>query len=93
MIFYSNIDCTSSTGVSTVKIGNHPSLETWYQLFSAEITAPAGTSSALVIVATWQNLGDHWVRARLDDLDFSTTTLFRDDFESGGTGAWATTFP
>lgn len=93
LIYYSNPDCTSSTGVATVKVGHHPSLDTWYQLISAEITAPAGTTSALVTVATWQDLGGDWVRARLDDLDFSTTTLFRDDFESGGTGAWTSTFP
>jgi len=93
LIYYSNPDCTSSTGVSSVEVGHHPSLDTWYQLISAEITAPAGTTSALVTVTTWQDLGGDWVRTRLDDLDFSTTTLFRDGFESGGSGAWTTTFP
>lgn len=93
VIFYSNADCTSSVGVSAVRVGSHAFLDTWYQLITAEITAPVGTSSAWVSVATWQNLGDHWVRSWLDDLDFSATTLFRDGFESGGTGAWSTTSP
>ena len=93
LAFYLNSDCTSSMGVSSVKVGHYPSLDTWDQLFTDEVTAPAGTTSALVTATTWQNLGDHWVRARLDDLECSTTTLFRDGFESGGTGAWATTLP
>jgi len=93
LVFYDNGDCTSSTGVASVKVGHHPSLDTWYQLVSAEITAPVGTTSALVTVTTWQDLGGDWVRAWLDDLDFSTTTLFRDGFESGGTGAWSITSP
>ena len=94
LIFYFNSDCISSTGVSSVTTGQHPSLETWYQLFTDEIPAPAGTTSALVTATTWQNFGDHWVRARLDDLDFSSpTVLFRDGFESGETGAWTTTLP
>lgn len=93
MIFYANPDCTSSQGVSTNVAVPHPALDTWYQLVTAEITAPPGTSSALVSIFTWQNFADQWVRARLDDLDVSTTILFQDGFESGGVGFWSSSMP
>ncbi len=62
-------------------------------LESDESIAPTGALSAMVYVFTWQNLTGQPVRARLDDLDFSTTTLFRDGFESGGTGEWSSAVP
>jgi len=52
-----------------------------------------GAMSALVYFITWQNTANEPVRARIDDLEFSTTTLFRDDFESGGVDGWSFSTP
>ena len=93
IIFYSAVDCTGSLGVATVKVGYHVALDTWYQFATDEITAPAGATSARFTVTTWQDVADHWVRTRIDDLDFSTTTLFRDGFESGWVDAWSDSVP
>jgi len=91
--FYSDIDCTQPLGGSTTKVGFHPALETWYHLVTDEATAPAGSVSAKVFVFTWQDLANQPVRARLDDLDFSTTTLFRDGFETGDLTEWSASVP
>ena len=49
--------------------------------------------SAKVFVFTWQDLANEPVRARLDDLEFSTTTLFRDGFETGDLTEWSGSVP
>ena len=91
--YYSDVGCTLLIEVGADVTGSHPLLDTWYHLETDESIAPTGAMAALVYFVTWQNFTGQPVRARLDDLDFSATPLFRDDFESGGTGAWTTTFP
>jgi len=93
--FYNDIACTSSLGVSTLKIGSRPplALATWHQLVTDEVMAPAGSISAWVSFFTYQNTADEPVRTRLDDLDFSTTTLFQDGFETGDLSEWSASVP
>ena len=93
--FYSDTDCTSMLGFVPATSGSRPplALETWHHLVSDEFMAPAGSLSARVGVLTWQNNADESVRARLDDLDFSTTTVFRDGFETGNLTAWSASGP
>ena len=54
--FYSDLACTSSLGVSTLKIGSVPQLAlgTWHYLKTDEVMAPAGSMSASVSLFTWQ---------------------------------------
>ena len=95
--FFSDTDCTPSSSVGFVPatIGSRPplALNTWHHLVSDEFMAPAGSLSARIGVITWQNIADEPVRARLDDLDFSTTTLFRDGFETGNLTEWSASVP
>ena len=91
--FYSDTDCTSALGVSTTGWSFQPPLDTWRHLVTDEIMAPAGSLSARIDVLTWQDLANEPVRARLDDLDFSTTTLFRDGFETGNLTEWSASVP
>ncbi|MGB5160801.1 MAG: hypothetical protein WBP10_13035 [Thermoanaerobaculia bacterium] len=91
-VFYSDADCTVIAGDGDVEI-KAPILETWLHLESEEAVAPIGAVAARVFVFTWQNNANQPVRARLDDLDFSTTTRFRDGFESGDTSAWSSSVP
>jgi hypothetical protein len=97
LVFYSDTDCTpsSSLGSPPATIGSRPplALNTWHHLVSDEFMAPAGSLSARIGVITWQNLADEPVRARLDDLDFSTTTLFQDGFETGNLTEWSASVP
>jgi len=93
ILVYPEAGCTGTLLNSTVNAGYHPALDTWYRFSTDEIVAPAGSVSARFAVSTHQDPADQWVRTRLDDLDFSATTLFRDGFESGGTGAWSSTSP
>jgi hypothetical protein len=90
--FYFNADCTDSTGVYDVAVGN-PLLDSWKVLRTDELTAPAGTQSASFYLFTWQNFGDQPVRARLDDIEFSTTLIFGDGFESADLGEWSASSP
>ncbi len=90
--FYESAGCMGTSMAGPTETLD-PVLDTWTHVQTEFTAAPTGFQSALVFIGTWQNVADEPVRARLDDLDFSTTTLFRDDFESGGTGAWTTTFP
>jgi hypothetical protein len=90
--FFSDASCTAYISSGDVAVGQ-PILDTWLHLRSNEAAAPAGAMSAMMYVYTWQNLADEPVRARLDDLDFSTTTIFLDGFESGDTTAWSNTIP
>ena len=96
-LFYSDTDCTPSSylGVSEVAFWARPplALDTWHHLVSDEVMAPAGSTSAKVSFVTWQNLANEPVRARLDDLDFSTTPLFRDGFETGNLTEWSASVP
>lgn len=93
LVFYSDIDCAPASilGFPPPTIGSRPplALDTWHLLVSDEFIAPAGSLSAEIGVITWQNTADEAVRTRLDDLDFSTTTLFRDGFETGDLTAWS----
>ena len=91
--FYSDTDCTVSLSVSTTGASFQPPLDTWRHLATDEIMAPAGSLSARIDVLTWQNLANEPVRARLDDLDFSTTTLFRNGFETGDLSEWSASVP
>ncbi len=84
--FYTEAGCSSLIEVGPTKTVTPASLDTWYLFESDEQIAPTGALSATANVFTWQNLVGQPVRARLDDLDFSTATLFRDGFESGGIG-------
>jgi hypothetical protein len=97
MVFYSDTDCAPSSilGFPPATIGSRPplALDTWHHLVSDEIMAPAGSLSARIGVVTWQNIADEPVRARLDDLDFSTTTVFRDGFETGNLTEWSASVP
>jgi len=90
--FYSDANCTVFAGDGDVE-SKSPILDTWLHLESEEVVAPIGAVAAKVFVFTWQNNANQPVRARLDDLDFSTTTIFRDGFESGDTTAWSNTVP
>jgi len=91
--YYSDIGCTLFIEVGANSTGTHSLLDTWYHLETDESIAPTGAMAALVYFITWQNFTGQPVRARLDELDFSTTILFRDGFETGGTGAWSSTSP
>lgn len=90
--FFSDNDCTISLGGGGGANG-FPVLDTWVQKVTPEFIAPAGARSVAFYVFTWQFTADEPVRARLDDLVFSPIILFWDDFESGGTSAWAATHP
>ena len=91
--FYSDTDCTASLSVSTTSLSFPPPLDTWRHQATDEIIAPAGSLSARIDVLTWQDFANEPVRARLDDLDFSTTTLFRDGFETGDLSEWSASVP
>ena len=91
--FYSDTDCTASLSVSTTRASFQPPLDTWRHQATDEIMAPAGSLSARIHVLTWQDLANEPVRARLDDLDFSATTLFQDGFETGNLTAWSASVP
>jgi len=97
LVFYSDTDCTPSSilGYPSATIGSRPplALDTWHHLVSDEFMAPAGSLSAGIGVITWQNIADEAVRTHLDDLDFSTTTLFRDGFETGDLSEWSASAP
>ena len=90
--FYSDADCIDVIPVGEVQ-STYPTLDTWLHLVSDEVDAPAGAMSAGVFVFTWQTLANQPVRARVDDVEFSTTALFWDDFESGGLDAWSDSTP
>jgi hypothetical protein len=90
--FYFDADCTDDTGVYDVAVGT-PMLDSWQVLRTDEMTAPAGTHSAAVYLFTWQNLADQPVRARLDDIELSTTLIFGDGFESGDLIEWSGSSP
>ncbi len=91
-LFFAEPDCTSPSGNGPVDVG-HPALDTWTELRSGEAEAPAGSVAAMVHVFTWQNFADQPVRARLDDLAFFATTLFRDGFENGDLTGWSSSTP
>ena len=76
-------------------VGSRPplALGTWHHLVTDEVMAPAGSVSARIWVHTWQNFAFQPVRAGLDDLDFSATTLFQDGFETGSLTEWSTSVP
>lgn len=86
--FYNDAGCTVNAGGGVGKIA-FPVLDTWVHVNSPEGIAPAGSVAAGVFFFTWQYNANEFVRARLDDLDFSTTTIFRDGFESGDITAWS----
>ena len=90
--FYENADCTGTQLAGPTETQN-PVLDTWAHIQTDVVAAPTGFQSTLVFLTTWQNLDDEPVRVRLDDFDFRTTAIFVDGFESGGTGAWTSTFP
>ena len=90
--FYSETDCSVPLSGGVGRVG-YPILDTWLHLVTVELTAPTGAMSAGVFVFTWQDLANEPVRARLDDIDFSTTSLFRDGFESGDVDAWSFSTP
>lgn len=90
--FFSDANCTTTVPVGEIQIG-YPVLDTWQHLVSDAVTAPAGALSAGVYVFTWQNTAHEPVRARLDNIVFSDTALFRDNFEGGGVGAWSSSVP
>ena len=90
--FYSDTNCSNPLSGGVGKVG-YPILDTWLHLVSVEASAPAGAISAGVFVFTWQDLANEPVRAHLDDIVFADTTLFWDDFESGGVGAWSSSVP
>jgi len=90
--FYSDANCTTTLPAGEVQVG-YPILDTWLHLVSDTVTAPAGATSAGVYVFTWQTTGNQPVRARLDDIVFSDTALFRDGFESGDVDGWSSAVP
>lgn len=87
-LFYSDTVCATPLGIGDVKASSPSALDTWLFHHADEIVAPLGSRSAMVHVHTWQNFAGQPVRAHIDDVDFRTTTIFRDGFESGGTTAW-----
>jgi hypothetical protein len=90
--FFSDTNCSTPLTGGGLKIG-YPILDTWLHLVSDEVSASAGAMSAGVYLFTWQNFANEPVRAHLDDIVFADTTLFWDDFESGGVGAWSSSVP
>ncbi len=92
IVFYTDASCTVNAGGGDIEIKS-PILETWLHLETEEVVAPIGAVAANIHVFTWQNNAHQPVRARLDDLDFRTTTVFRDGFESGDTSAWSSSVP
>ncbi len=93
MYYYSDSDCTGSSTLGANVTGDHPMLDTWYHLETEETAAPTGAMSAVIYFITWQDIANEPVRARMDDLNFSTTTIFRDGFESSGVNVWSDSFP
>lgn len=92
LTFYNDVGCSVNAGGGVGRNG-YPVLDTWVHLSSPEAIAPAGSVAAGVFFFTWQDTANEFVRARLDDLDFSTTTIFRDGFESGTMSAWSDSEP
>lgn len=88
--FFSDPSCTNLVEWGSIGVNPFPlySLDTWVPLKTGEAVAPIGAAYALLRFVTWQDLADEPVRARIDDIDFRTTTIFLDGFESGSTGAW-----
>jgi len=91
--FFSDTLCNSYLGVQTTKWVQNPALDTWRQLVTDEVMAPAGSMSAEVYVYTFQEAAFQPVRARIDDLDFSVAALFQDGFESGDLSEWSAATP
>jgi hypothetical protein len=88
-VFYEEPDCTLQLDSDEVVIGQPPALDMWFELVSDPLAAPAGATSALIIVTTWQDLAGTAVRARIDHLDYSTNGIFADGFESGALSRWS----
>ncbi len=86
--YYSDATCSAYLGPGDVEAPNPAALDTWLYLHADETVAPPGSQSAMVNLVTWQNFAGQPVRAHIDDVDFRTTTIFRDGFESGTTNAW-----
>lgn len=88
--FFSDANCTTMIEWTPLAIAHYPPhpLGVWSHHPTLEHTAPAGALSARLDIVTWQDLANEPVRARIDDIDFHSTTIFRDDFESGNTNAW-----
>ncbi len=91
--FYANPDCTSSLGSNEVVVANPSTLNEWFQIVSDQCEAPAGATSAYVLVVTWQNFAGMPVRARIDHLDLSSDEIFIGGFESGDTSRWSSAVP
>lgn len=90
--FYSDASCMTIVPGGEVQI-EYPVLDTWIHLVSDVVTAPAGAAFAGVFVFTWQNNANEPVRARLDDVVFKDTSLFRDNFDSGNVNGWSSSVP
>ena len=86
--FHANTTCDSFLHLGDIQTMGYPLYDTWNFLSTNPATAPAGAQSALLFLLTWQDLADEPVRARIDDVDFHSTTIFSDGFESGDTIAW-----
>lgn len=88
--FFSDAGCTTAIEWCPIKFAYYPGqpLGVWIFLPTVECVAPVGSVAARVIITTWQDPANEPVRARIDDVDFRTTTIFRDDFESGNTNPW-----
>lgn len=95
IVFYSDPGCTTLVDFGTIAVTNYPPhpLDTWILLATDEVVAPTGAFYGRLTVVTWQDLANEPDRARIDDVDFRTTTLFRDGFESGGVGMWSSWVP
>ena len=90
--FHVEVDCTDQAVLGPMKLG-YPHYDTWSSVETIEGVAPAGAQAAEVYFVTWKDVADHEVRARVDDLDFSSTILFGDGFESGLLDAWSASVP
>lgn len=85
--YFSDANCSTFIANGDVGIG-HPILDSWRRVQADEDTAPAGAASARINLVAWQNNAGEMIRTHIDDVDFRTTTIFRDGFESGGIAAW-----
>ncbi len=88
--FFSDAGCTTAVEWCPIAFAHYPGnqLGAWILLPTLESVAPVGAVAARIVITTWQDLANEPVRAHIDDVDFRTTTIFRDGFESGTTNAW-----
>lgn len=85
--YHANTTCDSFLHLGDIQVG-YPLYDTWNFLGTNPSTAPAGAQSALLYLFTWQDVANEPVRARIDDVDFQSTAIFHDGFESGNTNTW-----